>query len=283
VPFDQIVIVDDCSTDGSQDFLKEHYSNNDKIRFIFKERNGGQLSTFNEVLSVTTADIIFFLDADDRYKPTYLFEAMRYYENNSSCDFLFCGINFFGDTTGSELRYGGDCDLGCSRIIALYGKKGEAYIGAATSTLSMKREIAQRLLPIPYTEDWRSRADDCLVLGASIVGARKHYLAKCLVEYRLHSSNIFARRKFTPIDRYFREIALKKLFCYLVKKQDIDTDLVEIIHLEFRTIPLPTCRQFKSYLKISLCADIGPVKKIKSLISIIRHYACVRLNKRGIK
>lgn len=34
------------------------------------------------------------------------------------------------------------------------------------------KSLLGRVLPIPFLEDWRLRADDCLVLGASIAGGR---------------------------------------------------------------------------------------------------------------
>ncbi len=276
-PFDQIIVVDDCSTDGSRELLRKRYGDNDRVRLLFKNENGGQLSTFNEAVAVATADLLFFLDADDRYLPAYLAEAAGYYESNPTCDFLFCGITFFGNRAGEERRYRGTTDLGCSRLVTLYGKKGETYIGAATSTLSMKREVARRILPIPFTEDWRGRADDCLVWGASIVGARKHYLDSCLIEFRIHGSNIWAGRKYGPADRYRREIAIKRLHRYLLEREGLGPDIVELVHLEFRTIRRPTFGQFKSYCKITFAATMGPARKLKSLTSMVFHYAEARL------
>ena len=40
--------------------------------------------------------------------------------------------------------------------------------------------------------DWRTRADDCLVFGASLAGARKFRIEKNLVGYRIHGNNVFA-------------------------------------------------------------------------------------------
>ena len=44
------------------------------------------------------------------------------------------------------------------------------YLDAATPEL-VRRRVLEEFFPIPYLEDWRTRADDCLVFGSSLVGA----------------------------------------------------------------------------------------------------------------
>ncbi|MBC1258898.1 glycosyltransferase, partial [Trichormus variabilis] len=149
--------------------------------YILKDKNQGQLSSFNEAFLNASGDIIFFLDADDAYEPEYLETALNFYDRRSECDFVFCAYKKFGAVEGIFQDYQIDVDLGYSVIRTLCN--GE-WIGSITSTLSMRRNILRKVLPIPNTEDWRVRADDCLVWGASLVGAKKFYLSQPLVRYR---------------------------------------------------------------------------------------------------
>jgi hypothetical protein len=47
-----------------------------------------------------------------------------------------------------------------------------------------------KLLPYPAERDWRSRADDVLVYGSSILLGRKFYIADKLVRYHVHENNL---------------------------------------------------------------------------------------------
>ena len=47
-PFDEIIVVDDLSTDDSVNIIKEKYQDNSRIKIVVKDKNEGQLSAFNE-------------------------------------------------------------------------------------------------------------------------------------------------------------------------------------------------------------------------------------------
>ena len=66
-PLDEIIIVDDGSTDDSQELVRRQYGHHSSVKLVVK-KNQGQLSCFNEGFRRSTGDIIFFLDADDVYE-----------------------------------------------------------------------------------------------------------------------------------------------------------------------------------------------------------------------
>ena len=87
VKFDEIIIVDDASTDNSQETIAQ-LTRETNIKYIFKPKNQGQLSSFNEGFLAAMGDIIFFLDADDIYDSQYLEKSLDFYKKYSECDFL---------------------------------------------------------------------------------------------------------------------------------------------------------------------------------------------------
>src|SRR5262245_36190430 len=74
-PFDRILVVDDGSTDGSPQLLTRQFGNDPRVQ-ILCQPNGGQLLAFNSGIARVCGDLVFFLDADDRYRPDYLQKAV---------------------------------------------------------------------------------------------------------------------------------------------------------------------------------------------------------------
>lgn len=273
VKFDEIIIVDDASTDNSAEIASK-LSQEANIKCILKDTNQGQLSCFNEGLLAATGDIIFFLDADDKYDHKYLENAISFYARHHECDFMFCAYKKFGAVEGTFQSDAVDLDLGYSVIRTLC--IGE-WIGSITSTLSIRREILRKFLPIPYIEDWRVRADDCLVWGASLVGAKKFYMSKPLVMYRIHKNNHYHNNKSLEIDRnyeYKRFLKCNCLFNYILQKNNISLPLSLSLTSfnEFKTIPCPKTKDFLVYFKIIFLFERNMYSKIKGIFSLFSYF-----------
>ncbi|MEH1765330.1 glycosyltransferase family 2 protein [Nostoc sp.] len=273
VQFDEIIIVDDASTDNSMAIIAK-FTQETNVKCILKEKNEGQLSSFNEGFLAATGDIIFFLDADDIYEPEYLETALNFYSRRSECDFIFCAYKKFGAVEGIFQTDTVDLDLGYSVIKTLF--TGE-WIGSITSTLSMRKEIIRKILPIPHIEDWRVRADDCLVWGASLVGAKKFYISKPLVMYRIHQSNQYYNKKSLDIDNnyeYKRFWKRNSLFNYILQKNNFSLPLLLAFTSlnELKTIPFPKVEDFISYLKIIFLFEHNFFWKTKGIILLFSYF-----------
>ena len=247
-PFDEIIVVDDGSTDDSLEVLACHYANHPRVRVISKA-NQGQLSCFNVGFAAATGDLLFFLDSDDVYEREYLARAIRTYEEFTTCDFLFCALMKFGSEGGLIEPYPSTRSMGYSAFSARYVRK---WIGAPTSAISMRRSALERILPLPesFYSDWKSRADDCLVLGASLVGCCKVYLAETLVKYRLHGDNGFAGKKFSNFDYRLRRLNATGMINlhFLMGLSYINHN--HLLLLEFSSLAERSLRDLLTYLRI---------------------------------
>lgn len=275
VKFDEIIIVDDASTDNSTEVLAQLVQDTN-IKCILKEKNQGQLSCFNEAFLAATGDIIFFLDADDTYDSKYLESSLIFYKRHIECDFMFCAYQKFGAAEGIFKAYENDLDLGYSVIKALYNRE---WIGSVTSTLSMRREVLRKVLPIPHLEDWRVRADDCLVWGASLVGAKKFYMSEPLVMYRIHQKNNYhnSKSKVLDLDRsyeYKRYWKCNSLFNYILKKNNFSSPLLLAITSlnELKTIPCPELKDFRLYLKTIFLFEPNVYWKVKGIVLLFSYF-----------
>ncbi|HYZ50349.1 MAG TPA: glycosyltransferase [Nitrososphaeraceae archaeon] len=66
---DEIIVVDDCSTDGSANIVGKY---RDRIIYIRQEKNIGALKNSLSGLKAATGDIVAFLDGDDVWMPEKL-------------------------------------------------------------------------------------------------------------------------------------------------------------------------------------------------------------------
>lgn len=64
----EIIIVDDCSTDATHDYLKEVEEQDIRIRYFLKEKNSGACVSRNIAIENATGEFITGLDDDDYFK-----------------------------------------------------------------------------------------------------------------------------------------------------------------------------------------------------------------------
>ncbi len=69
IPYEtELVVVDDCSTDGTREYL-DTLRNEDRIKVVFHDINRGKGAALRSGFTKTTGDIIIIQDADLEYDP----------------------------------------------------------------------------------------------------------------------------------------------------------------------------------------------------------------------
>lgn len=68
-PATEIIVVDDVSSDGSRELLREIAAQNASVRVVLRETNGGPASARNEIVRAARGEFIAFFDDDDEALP----------------------------------------------------------------------------------------------------------------------------------------------------------------------------------------------------------------------
>lgn len=78
----EVIVVDDGSSDGTADLVRETFRGDPRVRLISKP-NGGKASAINFGLAQTQAEIIILMDADTLFGPDAVGLLVRHFEDES--------------------------------------------------------------------------------------------------------------------------------------------------------------------------------------------------------
>lgn len=266
----EIIVVDDGSTDDTRAVLAAKFGGNPAVKVIH-QRNAGQLAAFVTGFENATGDIILMLDADDTYAPEHLANVVRAFEAHPEVDFVFTAHRQFGEANAVLQRSPQDQHQGFS-LIGTFARM--LLVGSATSTLAMRRPLVLTLLPIlrSVVPQWRIRADDSLVMGASLAGSQKYFLAEPTVNYRVHDKNLFHRRKPNTADDYAHWLRREALKTVCATRLGIPPDVAQQVDMEFSTLPFPTRQAYEEYVAIVWSLRASLWVKLKKRLKLYAHF-----------
>ncbi|HVX52773.1 MAG TPA: glycosyltransferase family 2 protein [Chitinophagaceae bacterium] len=175
----EIIIVDDCSTDGTPGILQSYAGRNRGISIHRNKENIGYIKNFEKAIQLATAEYIALCDQDDIWHPQKIEILMN---NIQEASVVYCNSELIDDKGNSLNRKMTDMKNLESYDDCLAFLIGNGVFGHAQL---VRKSLAVKAIPFPEDcpHDW------VLPFIASFSGIVK-FVDEPLVKYRQHATNI---------------------------------------------------------------------------------------------
>lgn len=142
--YDELIISDDHSTDGTWEFLLDLKAKDSRIR-LFQNQGKGLIANFSNAIEKSTHPIIFLSDQDDVWHPNKIAKTMPYFDNPKTkvvvSDLIIVDNDF-------EVLVPSYQSLRHTHHGFWHNLVKSSYIGAG---MAFRAELKKIILPIPPT------------------------------------------------------------------------------------------------------------------------------------
>lgn len=199
----EVIIYDDCSTDGTVQLIEEKYSKTPNVKLIKGSVNKNVTHARNELIKAARGEFIGFLDSDDVLEPTCIQECLIKFRGKPAIGLVCTGYSKIDENGNS---------LGNGWIPSNFTREGMCFGNIFTHFRMFRirdwnrspRWTEEDLKSIFYGEDW----DLCLKLAEVCEFSR---VEKPLYKYRVRNSSITRTNNMTKLAEQTLLIANKML------------------------------------------------------------------------
>lgn len=243
----EIIISDDCSSDGTLNVIKQRLANCDgklKVKLIENERNLGITGNLSKAISYCKGEYIALAAGDDISFSNRIENCIDFLENNSDCSLVFTNVSLIDSASNliSKNKYSNP--KYCRRISDI-GYLFSPPIWALGASIVFKRSLSDEFddfLPGTFQEDGVLAFRGVLVNGVE-------FLSESLVKYRIHGNNVsqnlgvskkvkFKQRDIRLLDNMIRDSLIRRpsdfsLFFKLATHKSLKVFTVRLLANEY--------------------------------------------------
>jgi glycosyltransferase involved in cell wall biosynthesis len=198
----ELLVCDDGSTDDSCEVIERMARQDARIR-LFRQENSGQGAGFNNTFRNSRGQVVCLLDSDDAYLPNKLERVVQAFRGNPQAGFA---MHRLVRVTEDRKPQGlspllGRMPSGWQADYVLRNSGILEYLPPCGG-LCLRREVAERIFPLPETGPVRMLGDEPIMRLAPLV-TNIVAIEEPLAEWRRHTGNQCNRPRFTvkEIDR----------------------------------------------------------------------------------
>ena len=182
-PDDELVVVEDCSTDSTPALLRSF--GDPRIKVYDNDRNRGVNYSFGRALSVATGGVIFMSDQDDRWIAGRVRAFIDVLRNTGAL--VASSNSAFMDGEGKQIAFpiegvrAADASRHFTNIVGIFTGR-TVYYGCA---MAMRKRLLDLVLPIPAFVESH---DLWIAMAGNLIGANAHLEQETLWR-RVHGGN----------------------------------------------------------------------------------------------
>lgn len=185
----EMLIVDDCSTDGSYEIAREYAEKDSRIKVFRNEKNSGAAVSRNRAIEASSGEYVAFLDSDDLWLPEKLERQLNFMQENN-CDFSFTEYEHIDEDSRSLLKV--------ARVIRhLSYTKMMLHCFPGCLTVMYNQVVTGKV----YAQDIKKNNDNALFYPVLKKCRNAMGMQECLALYRIRRGSI-SRNKLKMIRPY---------------------------------------------------------------------------------
>jgi hypothetical protein len=188
-PIREVIVCDDGSTDDSCRVVERYTAQDSRVRLL-RQPNQGQGSAFNTAFAASTGEIVCLLDSDDVWGPHKVARVVEAFSSSPEAGWVRHRMRCT-DQALRPLPMSVPACHGSGRLEGDLYALLEKTLAFTTSAVALRRELAERVFPIPGTL-YRLGPDLYIGYMCGLLGAVGCFLDHELGLYRRHSAQISA-------------------------------------------------------------------------------------------